>query len=70
MLCDRGILDGSAFINSEMWSQICDEQEIEPQALADKRYDAVLHMVTAAEGAEDFYNFGNAARFSKLKPCR
>ncbi|MBK8156746.1 MAG: hypothetical protein IPK55_12480 [Streptococcus sp.] len=30
--------------------------------LRDKRYDAVVHLVTAAEGAEQFYNLANEAR--------
>jgi hypothetical protein len=29
----------------------------------EKRYDAVIHMVTAADGAEAFYDFANEARF-------
>ena len=30
--------------------------------MRDRRYEAVLHLVTAADGAENFYNFGNQAR--------
>ena len=38
--------------------------------LIEKRYDAVLHMVTAAEGAEEFYNYSNAARFENEEGAR
>jgi hypothetical protein len=27
------------------------------------RYDAVIHLVTAADGAEEYYNLGNRARY-------
>lgn len=40
-----------------------DEQGFAGTSLIEKRYDAVVHMVTAAEGAEEFYNFSNEARF-------
>ena len=39
-------------------------------SIAEKRYDAVLHMVTAAEGAEEFYNFSNEARFELADAAR
>ncbi len=31
--------------------------------LRDNRYDAVIHLVTAANGAENHYNLNNAARY-------
>lgn len=34
-----------------------------PVQLRDKRYDLVLHLVTAADGAPDFYNKSNEARY-------
>ena len=58
IFCDRGVLDGSAYVSEELWSQIMDEQHFE-ENIRDKRYDAVIHMVTAAEGAEEFYDYGN-----------
>merc|ERR1719469_901568 len=38
--------------------------------LIEKRYEAVVHMVTAAAGAEEFYNFSNAARFENEEGAR
>ncbi len=34
-----------------------------PINLRDKRYDAVIHMVTSADGAADFNNKSNEARY-------
>ena len=70
ILCDRGILDGSAYIQEEMWHQVLDENDIVPQNFISKRYDAVLHMVTAAQGAEEFYNYSNEARFENPEQAR
>ena len=38
--------------------------------LIEKRYDAVVHMVTAAEGAEEFYNLSNEARYEDAEAAR
>lgn len=65
VFCDRGVLDGSAYVSEELWAQIMDEQDFENN-IRDKRYDAVIHMVTAAEGAEEFYDYGNEARYEDV----
>lgn len=55
LLCDRGSLDVKAFTPSEVWNTILDNrQSSEGSMLA--RYDAVIHMVTAAIGAEEHYS--------------
>ena len=51
LLCDRGLMDGSAYVNDEMWQAIMDEVGMSPSQLRDKRYDAVIHMTTCADGA-------------------
>ena len=33
----------------------------------DKRYDAVLHLVTCADGAAEFYGYNNVARFESVE---
>lgn len=33
--------------------------------MREKRYDAVLHMVTAADGADKYYTLENKARYEK-----
>lgn len=39
--------------------------------LRDQRYDAVIHLVTAADGAEKFYdNMTNSARYESIEEAR
>ena len=47
-----------------------DEQGFAAPNLMEKRYDAVVHMVTAAEGAEEFYNFSNESRYEDAEGAR
>ena len=70
ILCDRGLLDGSAYASPELWHEVLDEMGFEGTSFIDKRYDAVMHMVTAAEGAEEFYNFSNEARYENAESAR
>lgn len=63
LLCDRGLMDGSAYVSQEQWDAVLDEMGWSPVQLRDKRYDLVLHLVTAADGAPDFYNKSNEARY-------
>jgi hypothetical protein len=67
ILCDRGLMDGSAYVGEELWSAVLDEVGLSQMQLRDKRYDGVIHMVTAADGAPTFYNKGNEARYENLK---
>ena len=67
ILCDRGLMDGSAYVNEEMWLAIMDEIGLSQTQLRDKRYDGIIHMVTAADGASNFYNKGNEARYEDIK---
>lgn len=59
VLCDRGVLDNKAFISQEMWNQLIYEAGDTLVELRDKRYDAVIHMVSAAVGAQEFYTLDN-----------
>ena len=65
IFCDRGVLDGSAYVEDELWTQIMDDAGWE-LSIRDKRYDAVVHMVTAALGAEPFYDYGNETRYETI----
>jgi CYTH domain-containing protein/thymidylate kinase len=63
ILCDRGIMDGSAFCPPNIWQAILDEHGWTNVGLRDKHYDAVIHLVTAAIGAKEHYTLeNNAAR--------
>lgn len=65
IVCDRGAMDISAYISPEMWGELCDSVN-QTQAMLHARYDAVLHLVTAANGAEEFYTTANnAQRYEK-----
>mmetsp|Transcript_8527 Transcript_8527/g.12616 ORF Transcript_8527/g.12616 Transcript_8527/m.12616 type:complete len:453 (-) Transcript_8527:1380-2738(-) len=71
ILCDRGLMDGSAYIPSELWQALLDERGWTAVHLRDRRYEAVIHMVTAANGAEDYYTFANnEARYEGLESAR
>lgn len=61
IICDRGTMDSSAFLEPHVWQAILDENGWTTVGLRDKRYDAVIHMVTAAKGAQDFYTLANNA---------
>lgn len=58
VICDRGALDISTYISSEMWLELCQGCHTDTEALL-SRYDAVLHLVTAADGAEQAYTCAN-----------
>jgi CYTH domain-containing protein/predicted ATPase len=60
LVCDRGTLDIAAYVPpGAMWQAILDENGWSVTDLRDRRYDAVIHLVTAANGAEAFYTCAN-----------
>jgi CYTH domain-containing protein/predicted ATPase len=61
LLCDRGTMDVSAYLRPEVWSALLNEHEWTVVGLRDRRYEAVLHLVTAADGAEPYYTTENNA---------
>ena len=61
IIADRGTMDSSAFLEPHVWQAILDENGWTTVGLRDKRYDAVIHMVTAAKGAESCYTLANNA---------
>ena len=64
VLVDRGLLDGSAYVSKTAWQALLDELGTSTIMLRENRYDAVLHMVTAADGADPFYGaINNTARY-------
>lgn len=65
IVCDRGTLDISTYLNAEQWERITASVGVDNAALK-QRYDAVLHLVSAANGAEQFYTTAtNAARLEQ-----
>ncbi|PNF36857.1 TRPL translocation defect protein 14 [Cryptotermes secundus] len=55
IICDRGTMDASAFISCEKWERMMGANGWNSVELRDNRYNQIIHMVSAANGAEDFY---------------
>jgi predicted ATPase len=71
LLCDRGPMDGKAYLSEEKWKKILDERGVTEADLRDTRYNAVFHMVTAADGASAFYTLeNNQARSETAEQAR
>ncbi len=60
IVCDRGTMDISAYMTKDMWEDITRAVGTSTAELRE-RYDAVLHLVSAADGAEQFYTTSNNA---------
>lgn len=58
MLCDRGVLDGSGFIEPELFDKILQEKGLDRNELL-KRYDAIFHLETAGRNNDNFYTLKN-----------
>lgn len=56
---DRGVMDVAAYMSGDMWQALLDEMGLNDVEVRDKRYDAVLHLCTAAKGAAKFYTCEN-----------
>ncbi|KAH8054799.1 hypothetical protein JL722_8748 [Aureococcus anophagefferens] len=77
LLCDRGAMDGSAYMRRELWRDLLRgyfprgaSLERAERTLCE-RYDAVFHLVTAADSAERFYTLeNNAARTESPEDAR
>ncbi|MBR7014287.1 MAG: AAA family ATPase [Prevotella sp.] len=61
IICDRGTMDISAYMKPEMWEEITRAAGTSTHELRDTRYDAILHLVSAADGAEQYYTINNNA---------
>lgn len=61
VVCDRGTMDLRAYLDDEMWQSLLESLGTTAVELRDARYAAVIHMVTAANGAEHFYTLANNA---------
>jgi CYTH domain-containing protein/predicted ATPase len=70
IICDRGILDNKAYMKPNEFSTIM--KEIGSNEVAERdSYDAVFHLVTAADGAEEAYTLSNnGARTESIEQAR
>lgn len=58
IVADRGILDNKAYMTDEEFQALCRELGGSEVAFRDN-YDAVFHLVTAAQGAAKYYTLSN-----------
>lgn len=66
IVCDRGAMDISAYISPELWNELTESCGTSTSELKGNHYDAVLHLVSAADGAEKYYTVANnAQRYEK-----
>ena len=69
ILYDRAVFDNRAYVNDKEFDEIISYfGKTREELLAG--YDAVIHLVTCAKGAEFAYNFGNAARYEDVATAR
>ncbi len=70
IVCDRGMLDNKAYMTDAAFSEILGVLGKSEVELRDN-YDAVFHLVTAANGAEEFYTtLNNSARTETPEQAR
>jgi hypothetical protein len=55
IICDRGAMDASAFIAKDKWEYLMSKNNWNEIDLRDTRYNHIIHMVSAANGAQAFY---------------
>ncbi len=69
IIYDRGVFDDKAYITDEQFTEtLAYFGKTEEEILSG--YDAVIHLVTCAKGAEYAYNFGNEARYETVEMAR
>lgn len=60
ILCDRGLMDGKAYMAGPLWERMLKTYGIKEKNMRETRYDAVFHLVTAADGASKYYTTSNS----------
>lgn len=59
IITDRGVLDNFAFCSEKVKQRVYEETGWDENFTCFDRYDQVIHLVTAAQGAEKFYTLEN-----------
>lgn len=65
IVCDRGTMDLKAYLDNQVWKSLLEMLGMNVVELRDARYAAVIHMATAAKGAEQYYTLSNNAARSE-----
>ena len=69
IIYDRALMDDKAYISDEEFVKVLAKFNL-TEAEVLQKYDAVLHLVTCAKGAEFAYNLGNNARTESIDYAR
>ncbi len=70
VISDRGLMDGMAYMNHDDFMSMISDLNLALADIRDRRYYAVYHLVSAADGAERSYNFNNAVRYESVDEAR
>jgi len=70
VISDRGVMDATAYMESGQWEQMKQNNSWNDVELRDNRYNQVIHLVSAAKGAEAFYTTDANARFEDFDLAR
>lgn len=61
LLCDRGAKGGQAYMDADNFATVLATENLDVTKVCEGRYAAVIHLRTAADGAEEFYTTANNA---------
>ena len=64
ILVERGALDFKPLLGEELWQGMLNENGWKELALSDNRYHMVIHLETAASGAEEMFSRWNDGRWT------
>lgn len=71
VICDRGTMDAVSYMRKNHWERMREEFNWDNISMRDKRYDQVIHLVSAAQGAEDFYTKeNNGSRYEDVTEAK
>ncbi len=70
VIYDRALLDDKAYVSDEEFAEVLARFDGRTEKSVLAGYDAVLHLVTCAKGAEFAYNLGNDARTESIEYAR
>ena len=70
VLLDRGVIDNVAYCTEEAWAMVLEDLGTTTARLRDSRYDHVIHLVTAANGAEQYYTLEQAGHEGSEESAR
>lgn len=67
IVCDRGACDTFGYCSPEIKARVLEELGLTIHDLSSNRYDMVIHLTSCANGAPQFYNNDNEARFENIE---